>query len=163
MKLTVARTHAESSEMILPGDLNSMGYLFGGKLVSLIDKVGAISAIRHSQGAVVTVSIDNLIFKKPVTNGSILTVRASVNRVFSHSMEVGVVATTLPPGAAQEHHVCTAYLTYVGIGEDGRPREVLPVVPETAEEMRRYEQALIRRNHRLSLADELKKSAPGKA
>jgi acyl-CoA hydrolase len=138
-----------------------MGYLFGGRLVSLIDKVGAISAIRHSQGTVVTVSIDNLIFKKPVTNGSILTLRASVNRVFSHSMEVGVVATTLPPGEGQEHHVCTAYLTYVGLGPDGKPRELPPVEPETAEEKRRFDQALIRRNHRLSLQDQLGKGGSG--
>lgn len=159
VNLTVAHSHAQSSEIILPGDLNSLGFLFGGRLVSLIDKVGAISAIRHSRGAVVTVSIDNLIFKKPVTNGSILTVRASVNRVFSHSMEVGVVASTLPPGEAEEHHVCSAYLTYVGIGPDGKSREVPPVEPETAEERRRFDEALIRRNHRLSLEDQLRKSA----
>jgi acyl-CoA hydrolase len=163
MKPTVARTHAESSEMILPGDLNSMGYLFGGKLVSLIDKVGAISAIKHTHGAVVTVSIDNLIFKKPVLDGSILTIRASVNRVFKHSMEVGVVASTLPPGHTEEHHVCTAYLTYVALGPDGKPVEIPPVEPETAAEKRRYDQALIRRNHRLALADELKKSQGGAA
>lgn len=162
MKHTVARTHAESSEMILPGDLNSMGYLFGGRLVSLIDKVGAISAIKHTHGAVVTVSIDNLIFKKPVTDGSILTIRASVNRVFKHSMEVGVVASTLPPRQEQEHHVCTAYLTYVAIGEDGKPAEIPPVEPETAEEKRRFEQALIRRNHRLVLKDEIDKSTQGR-
>jgi acyl-CoA hydrolase len=158
MQSTVARTKTESSEMILPGDLNSMGFLFGGRLVSLIDKVGAISAIRHVKGAVVTVSIDNLIFKKPVTNGSVLTIRGSVNRVFSHSMEVGVVATTLPPGQSEEQHVCTAYLTYVAIDEKGKPREVAPVIPETADEKRRFEHALIRRNHRLSLAEQLAKS-----
>ena len=64
MEHTVAATYTESSEFILPGDLNSLGYLFGGKLVSWIDKVGAISAIKHVRGTVVTVSIDNLIFKK---------------------------------------------------------------------------------------------------
>lgn len=159
MEHTVARTHAESSEMILPGDLNSMGYLFGGKLVSLIDKVGAISAIKHTHGVVVTVSIDNLIFKKPVTDGSILTIRASVNRVFTHSMEVGVVATTLPPGQETERHVCTAYLTYVAITKDGKPVEIPPVVPQTPEEKRRFEQALIRRNNRLALQEEIRRSS----
>lgn len=161
MQHTVARTHAESSEMILPGDLNSMGYLFGGRLVSLIDKVGAISAIKHTHGAVVTVSIDSLVFRKPVTDGSILTIRASVNRVFTHSMEVGVVASTLPPGQEEEHHVCSAYLTYVALGKDGKPGEVPAVVPETPEEKRRFGQALIRRNHRLALKDEIKKSTQG--
>jgi acyl-CoA hydrolase len=161
MKHTVAATHTESSEFIQPGDLNSLGYLFGGKLVSWIDKVGAISAIKHVHGTVVTVSIDNLIFKKPVTNGSILTIRASVNRAFNHSMEVGVVASTLAPGNAEPEHVCTAYLTFVALNESGKPKEIPEIVPETPEEKRRYEQAMIRRNHRLHLADKLGKK-PGK-
>ncbi|HKP94715.1 MAG TPA: acyl-CoA thioesterase [Fibrobacteria bacterium] len=148
----MASTITESSEFILPGDLNSLGYLFGGKLVSWIDKVGAISAIKHVRGTVVTVSIDNLIFKKPVTNGSVLTIRASVNRAFKHSMEVGVVAKTLPPGSEEAVHVCTAYLTFVALDAAGRPTDIPPVVPETADEKRRFEEALIRRNHRLTLA-----------
>lgn len=161
MRLTVARTQAESSEIILPGDLNALGYLFGGRLVSLIDKVGAIAAIRQAKGTVVTVSIDNLIFKKPVMNGSILTIKASVNRVFNHSMEVGVVASTLPLGEQEEQHVCTAYLTYVAIDKQGRPRKIDPVEPVTVEEKRRFAQALIRRNHRLSLAEQLAGSGNG--
>lgn len=157
MELTVARTHAQSSEFILPGDLNSLGYLFGGKLVAWIDKVGAISAIKHTHGAVVTVSIDNLIFKKSVKNGSVLTICASVNRVFSHSMEVGVVATNLPPGEEAPQHVCTAYLTFVALDEQGKPKTIPPVIPETEVEKRRFDQALIRRNNRLALASELGK------
>lgn len=157
MQHTVAQTQTQSSEFILPGDLNSLGYLFGGKLVSWIDKVGAISAIKHTRGIVVTVSIDNLIFKKPVVNGSVLTISASVNRAFEHSMEVGVVANNLPPGEEIPQHVCTAYLTFVALDEKGKPRSIPPVIPETEEEKRRYDQALIRRNHRLSLADQLGK------
>jgi acyl-CoA hydrolase len=157
MEHTVAATYTESSEFILPGDLNGLGYLFGGKLVSWIDKVGAISAIRHVRGIVVTVSIDNLIFKKPVTNGSVLTIRASVNRAFKHSMEVGVVAKTLAPGHEASEHVCTAYLTFVALDTDGKPKEIPPVIPESEDEKRRYAEALIRRNHRLSLAEQLGK------
>lgn len=157
MEHTVAATYTESSEFILPGDLNSLGYLFGGKLVSWIDKVGAISAIKHVRGTVVTMSIDNLIFRKPVTNGSVLTVRASVNRAFKHSMEVGIVANTLAPGHDAPEHVCTAYFTFVALDKDGKPKEIPPIVPETEEEKRRYDQALIRRNHRLSLAERLGK------
>jgi acyl-CoA hydrolase len=157
MDHTVAATYTESSEFILPGDLNSLGYLFGGKLVSWIDKVGAISAIKHVRGTVVTVSIDNLIFKKPVTNGSVLTIQASVNRAFRHSMEVGVVANTLAPGHETPEHVCTAYLTFVALDKDGKPKEIPAVVPESEDEKRRYDQALIRRNHRLDLAEQLGK------
>jgi acyl-CoA hydrolase len=157
MEHTVAATITESSEFILPGDLNSLGYLFGGKLVSWIDKVGAIAAIKHVRGTVVTVSIDNLIFKKPVTNGSVLTIRAKVNRAFAHSMEVGVVATTLPPGSDEPQHVCTAYLTFVALDEKGKKKDIPPVVAETEDDKRRYDQAMIRRNHRLSLAEKLGK------
>jgi acyl-CoA hydrolase len=158
MEHTVAASITESSEFIQPGDLNSLGFLFGGKLVSWMDKVGAISAIKHVLGTVVTVSIDNLIFKKPVTNGSILTIRASVNRAFAHSMEVGVVATTLAPGHEAPEHVCTAYFTFVALDKDGKPKAIAPIVPETEKEKRRYDQALIRRNHRLSLAEQLGKT-----
>lgn len=158
MEHTVAKTITESSEFILPGDLNSLGYLFGGKLVSWIDKVGAISAIKHVRGIVVTVSIDNLIFKKPVTNGSVVTIRASVNRAFAHSMEVGVVATTLPPGSEEPQHVCTAYLTFVALDETGKKKDIPAIVPETDAEKRRYDEAMIRRNHRLSLAAKLGKT-----
>ena len=157
MEYTVARTQTHSSELILPGDLNSLGYLFGGKLMALIDKVGAISAIKHARGTVVTVSIDNLIFKKPVMNGSVLTISATVNRVFEHSMEVGVVANNLPPGEEIPQHVCTAYLTFVALDQNGKPRLIPHVIPVTVEEKRRYDQALIRRNHRLELAKQLGK------
>jgi acyl-CoA hydrolase len=157
MEHTVASTCTESSEFILPGDLNSLGYLFGGKLVSWIDKVGAISAIKHVRGTVVTVSIDNLIFKKPVTNGSVLTIRATVNRAFTHSMEVGVVAETLPPGAETPVHVCTAYLTFVALDKQGKPADIPAIIPGTEAEKRRYDEALIRRNHRLALAERLGK------
>jgi len=157
MEHTVARTQTHSSELILPGDLNSLGYLFGGKLMALIDKVGAISAIKHARGTVVTVSIDNLIFKKPVMNGSVLTISATVNRVFEHSMEVGVVANNLPPGEEIPQHVCTAYLTFVALDQNGKPRLIPHVIPVTVEEKRRYDQALIRRNHRLELAKQLGK------
>jgi len=158
MEHTVNATITESSEFIQPGDLNSLGFLFGGKLVSWMDKVGAISAIKHVLGTVVTVSIDNLIFKKPVTNGSILTIRASVNRAFAHSMEVGVVATTLAPGHEAPEHVCTAYFTFVALDKEGKPKAILPIIPETEKQKRRYDQALIRRNHRLSLAEQLGKT-----
>lgn len=157
MEYTVERTRTDSSEFILPGDLNSLGYLFGGKLVAWIDKVGAISAIKHVRGSVVTVSIDNLIFKKPVVNGSVMTISATVNRVFEHSMEVGVVANNLPPGEETPQHVCTAYLTFVALDTMGKPRAIPPVIPQSVEEKRRYDEALIRRNHRLQLAKQLGK------
>ena len=157
MENTVEKSKAEASDIIQTADLNSLGHLFGGRLVSMIDKVAAISAIRHVRGPVVTLSIDSLVFKKPVTNGSIVTLKAAVNRVFKHSLEVGVIVHTLPHGATEELHVCSAYLTFVALDLTGKPCLVQDVIPETEEEKRRYEQAMIRRNHRLNLQTQLGK------
>src|SRR5450631_2144832 len=117
---TVAQTRVESSEIILQSDLNSMGHLFGGRLVSIIDKVASISALKHAHRVVVTLSIDRLVFRRPVKVGAIVTVKASVNRVFHHSMEVGVIALSLPFGAMEEEHVCSAYLTFVALDASGK-------------------------------------------
>ena len=155
MSNTVASTYTQSSEIILPADLNAMGHLFGGRLVSIIDKVAAISALKHCKGIVVTLSIDSLVFKNPVTNGSILTVRAAVNRVFEHSLEVGVIATTIPYTKEEEIHVCSAYLTFVALDEKGKKRKILPVLPQTPEEKRRYNHAGLRRQNRLDLKNSL--------
>ena len=154
---TVAQSRVESSEIILQSDLNSMGHLFGGRLVSIIDKVAAISALKHAHRAVVTLSIDHLVFRKPVRAGAIVTVKASVNRVFSHSMEVGVIALSLPFGGVDEEHVCSAYLTFVVLDAGGKSTEIPSILPETGEEKRRHEQAGIRREHRLNLQAKLEK------
>jgi len=150
-------SRTESSEIILQSDLNHLGHLFGGRLASIIDKTAAISAIKHARSAVVTVSIDNLIFRRPVRLGSILTVKASVNRVFNKSMEVGVSVWSLPPDSPEQEYVCNAYLTFVALDAAGRTRELPPAVPETEEEKRRYEQAGLRREARLALQAQLGK------
>jgi acyl-CoA hydrolase len=150
-------TRTESSEIILQSDLNHLGHLFGGRLASIIDRTAAISAIKHAHSAVVTVSIDSLIFRRPVRLGSILTVKACVNRVFNKSMEVGVSVWSLPPDSPDNEYVCNAYLTFVALDADGKTREIPPVEPETEVEKRRFEQAGIRREARLALQAQLGK------
>ena len=158
--LTVSHTRTESSEFILPSDLNNMGNLFGGRLVSMIDKVGAIAALKHVRGPIVTLSIDSLLFRKPVLGGAIVTIKSCVNRVFKRSMEVGVIASTLNPGEEEEVRVCSAYLTFVALDKEGKPIEVAQIEPQTEEEIRRFNQALIRRENRLRLQTELGKEHP---
>jgi acyl-CoA hydrolase len=154
---TVAQSRTESSEIILQSDLNSMGHLFGGRLVSIMDKVAVISAIKHNRGPMVTLSIDQLLFRKPVRVGAILTVKASVNRVFHRSLEVGVVVVSLPPGGTEPELVCSAYFTFVALDAEGKSVAIPPIVPESEEEKRRFEQAGIRRQHRLDLQAQLGK------
>jgi acyl-CoA hydrolase len=152
----ISRT--ESSEIILQSDLNHLGHLFGGRLAGIIDRTAAISAIKHARSAVVTVSIDSLIFRRPVRLGSILTVRACVNRVFTKSMEVGVSVWSLPPdSSAEAEYVCNAYLTFAALDSEGKSRVLPAVIPESEVEKRRFAQAGIRREHRLALQNELGK------
>ena len=153
---TVKDSITVSSDMILSADLNSYGTVFGGHLVSLIDRVAAISGRKHtSGGAVVTVSIDHLVFKRPVLNGSILTIRSSVNRVFTTSMEIGASVTSIEPNTNEEVHICTAYLTFVLVNESGKPQQIPKVVPESELEKKRYAHAAIRRSTRLKLLEKL--------
>lgn len=146
---TVADSQAERSEVIFPGDSNSLGNLFGGRLMQFIDLVGAVAAYRHARStAVVTASMDHLDFVAPVHIGDLLILKASVNRAFSTSMEVGVKAMVEDPRTRALRHVSTAYVTYVAVDAAGTPVQVEPVVPETEHQHRRYDDAARRRENR---------------
>src|ERR1700712_4880931 len=88
----VAESQSERSEIIFPADANALGNLFGGRLMQFIDLVGAVAASRHARAITVTASMDHLDFVAPVHVGDLLILRASVNRAFKTSMEVGVKA-----------------------------------------------------------------------
>ncbi len=152
----VSSSFVETTEIVQPFDVNVHGSVFGGHLMSLVDKAAGIAAYRHSGNSVVTVSVDQLVFKNPAPQATILSIRASVNRVFTTSMEVGVRVTGLMPGDTEERLICPAYLTFVAIDREGKPVRVRPVIPETPDQVRRYEQAGIRRDARLALAEKLK-------
>ena len=146
---TVAESQAERSEIIFPGDANSLGNLFGGRLMQFIDLVGAVAAYRHARAiTVVTASMDHLDFVAPVHIGDLLILKASVNRAFRTSMEVGVKAMVEDPKTRALRHVSTAYITYVAVDGTGTPVAVLPILPETEHQRRRYDDAERRRNSR---------------
>ncbi len=146
---TVGESQAERSEIIFPGDTNSLGNLFGGKLMQFVDLVGAVAAFRHARATlVVTASMDHLNFVAPVHVGDRLILKASVNRAFRTSMEVGVKAMVEDPKTRSLRHVCSAYVTYVAVDPMGQSVPVPPIVPETDHQKRRYEDALKRREGR---------------
>ncbi len=143
---TVNESQAERTEVIFPNDANALGNLFGGRLMQLIDVVGAISACRHSRAITVTASMDHLDFVAPVKVGEFLILKASVNRAFKTSMEVGVKAMVEDVlGGTGTRHVASAYLTYVALDMFGRKLEVPAVVAETGHQKRRFEDAANRR------------------
>lgn len=149
VRRTVSESQAERTEVIFPNDANAIGNLFGGKLMQLIDVVGAIAAVRHSRNIVVTASMDHLDFVAPVKVGEFLILKASVNRAFNTSMEVGVKAMVEDVlGDRGMRHVASAYLTYVALDLFGKKIQVPEVIPETDHQKRRFEDAANRRTMR---------------
>jgi acyl-CoA hydrolase len=145
---TVASTQSETTEIILPNDTNTLGNLLGGRLMHFIDLTGAMAAYRHSRTHVVTAAMDHIDFIRPVHLGDLLTLKSSVNRAFSSSMEVGVKVWAENTQTSTHAHVASAYLVFVAIDKEGRRQKVPELIPETPAELRRFEGALRRREHR---------------
>jgi acyl-CoA hydrolase len=145
---TVASTQSEMTELILPNDTNTLGNLLGGRLMHFIDLTGAMAAYRHSRLHVVTAAMDHIDFIRPVHLGDLVTLKSSVNRAFSCSMEVGVKVWAENVVAGGIVHVASAYLVFVAIDVHGQPQKVPALVPETPDEIRRFADALRRREHR---------------
>src|SRR4051812_42500014 len=116
----------------------------------LVDLAGAIAAMKHCRNPVVTASADQMAFIHPVRIGQLVRLRASVNRAFNSSMEVGVKVWVEDLILGEERHVSSAYLTFVAVTREGKSVPVPPVIAETNDENRRYEQAGTRRDYRLS-------------
>jgi len=145
----VRESISEYSELALPNDANPLGNLFGGKLMQLVDLAGSLAAIRHARCPVVTAAIDSMTFLHPIHIGQLATLKSSVNRVFHTSMEVGVKVLVEDLLTGEVKHTSSAYLTFVAIDREGHRLEVPPVIPETDNEKRRYEEAGRRRQYRL--------------
>jgi acyl-CoA hydrolase len=145
---TVASTQSEMTEIVLPNDTNVLGNLLGGRLMHFIDVTGAMAAYRHARTPVVTAAMDHIDFIQPVRLGDLVTLKSSVNRAFTHSMEVGVKVWAENTRTGAVAHVASAYLVFVAVDEHGRMQTVPPLMPETPDEIRRYEDALRRREHR---------------
>ena len=145
----VSNSNVEMTELVLPNDTNQLGNLLGGRLMHWIDIAAAMSAMRHTGLVCVTAAVDNMSFHAPIKLGSMVVLKAAVNRAFRTSMEVGVRVEVENPKDGGRVHANTAYLTFVGIDEDNHPVPTIPALPETDDERRRYEAAGVRRQLRL--------------
>lgn len=140
----------EMTELVTPQDTNHMGSLAGGRLMHWIDIAAAMAAMRHANRPVVTKSMDSIDFKYSLKLGQAVVIKAAVNRVYGTSMEVGVKVFSENLMTGDRKHTNTAYLTFVALDTDGHPIKVQPIEPETEEEIRRFDEALIRRQLRLT-------------
>jgi acyl-CoA hydrolase len=145
---TVANSQSEMTEIILPNDTNTLGHLLGGRLMHFIDLTGAMAAYRHARKNVVTAAMDHIDFIRPVELGDLVILKSSVNRAFTTSMEVGVKVWAEHTRTGAISHVASAYLVFVAVDEQGRALPVPQLKAETPDEIRRYGDAMRRREHR---------------
>lgn len=158
-----SKTPSESrtivTEIVLPNDTNNLHNLFGGQLLSWMDRASAIAAHRHCKRIVVTASVNNVSFSRVVPQGSIVTLEASVSRAFSSSMEVFVDVYIEDQNiAGKKAKANEAIFTFVAVDQLGNPINVPPIIPETKIEKIRYEGALRRRQLSLILSGKMKPS-----
>lgn len=146
---TVRESQHETSEIMMPQHANNLGHVFGGVVLAMMDKAAAVAAIRHARTTCVTASIDRVDFREPIHVGDLVVMRASVNYVGRTSMEVGIRVEAEDMLSGHRRHTNSCYLTFVAVDRGGRPVEVPTLVPETAEEIRRYAAAAERRRRRL--------------
>ncbi|HEX9887741.1 MAG TPA: acyl-CoA thioesterase [Longimicrobiales bacterium] len=140
---------------MMPHHVNNLGHVFGGVVLSMVDRAAAVAAMRHAGKPCVTVSIDRVDFREPIYAGELVTCSARVNYVGRTSMEVGVTvqAENLLTGVTR--HTNTCFLTFVAIDADSRPTPVPPLELETDEDHKRFHEGKRRREVRQALALEL--------
>ncbi len=144
----VSASKTEMSQLMMPHQANTAGFVHGGVILSIADNVAYVCAARHAGPRCVTVSVDRVDFREPIHIGEVVTFQASVNYVGRTSMEVGIriIAENLKTGA--KRHTNSCYITMVSLDEKGRPAPVPPLVPETEDEKRRQGDGEKRRNLR---------------
>lgn len=139
----------DQTTVVFPNDLNAYGTLFGGRVLDLCDRLAGVVAKRHSGKVCVTLGIDSVRFLAPAKHGDILVFKASMNRVWKTSMEIGLKVFKEDFRTQERVHILSAYFTFVALDDDLKPVEIPPVLPHSADEKRRYEQAEKRRLFRL--------------
>ena len=152
--MTKNNSHADNqsltmTELMTPNMVNFNGTVHGGYILGLLDRVAWACAARYSGKSLVTLSVDQVVFKEPIYVGELVTFYASVNYVGRTSLEVGirVVAENLKNN--QSRHTNTCYLTMVAVDENLKPTPVKPLVIHNETEQRRYDEAIARKEMRL--------------
>lgn len=147
---------AINTEIVLPNDTNTLGNLMGGRLMHWVDIVAAIAAQRHCQRVVVTAAVNNISFDHPIKLADVVTLKAQISRAFTSSMEVFVEVSVEDFSTGTTRKCNEAILTFVAVDQLGNPIHVPELIPETEEELKRYDAALRRRQLSLLIAGKVK-------
>lgn len=143
------------TDMVLPGETNPLGNLFGGELLARMDRACSIAARRHSRRIVVTASVNHVAFNKAVPVGSVVTIEAKVTRAFKSSMEIYVDVWSEDRESQERSKVNEGIYTFVAVDDTGTPVSIPKINPETDLEKERYEGALRRKQLSLILSGKM--------
>lgn len=147
---TPSESHVTLVDQMQITDANLSGNVHGGTIMKMVDNAAGLAAAKHCGGHVVTAAMDEMTFIEPVYVGDIVTVRSSVNEAFTTSMEIGVRVEAENLATGKTVHTSSAYLVFVALDEQGKPRPVPPLQAETEEERQRQHEAGLRREARLA-------------
>tara|TARA_X000000950_G_C13898346_1_gene653834 strand:- start:79 stop:552 length:474 start_codon:yes stop_codon:yes gene_type:complete len=142
LQKTVSESALENQVyQIFPGDLNTNGTLFGGRLMALMDEVAFMIAVSHSHQVCVTACVDRINFIKPATLGDKIVISGAVNKAWKTSLEVGLKVCKQDLKGGDKQQILKAYMVFVAIDKHNRPVAVPAIVPETDIEIKRYKEA----------------------
>ena len=153
---TPAETRTIMTNIVLPNETNALGNMFGGELLSRMDRAAAIAAQRHSESTIVTASVNHVSFKYPIPEGGVVVVEAKVSRAFSTSMEIYCDVWLDNPITKEKIHTNEGIYTFVAVDKNNKPVAVPESEPETELEIGRYEAALRRKELSLILSGRMK-------
>ncbi|MFC4356469.1 acyl-CoA thioesterase [Halobium salinum] len=131
---TLAESHTEMTELLLPNDTNNLGRALGGAVLHWMDICGAIAGMRFSNRQCVTASMDHVDFIAPIDLGEVAVVEAYVFNVGRTSIDVKVDVRAENPKTDEERRTTTSYFTFVALDEDGTPTPVPELECPTPEE-----------------------------
>ena len=146
------------TDIVLPGETNPLGNLFGGELLARMDRACSIAAKRHSHRIVVTASVNHVAFNKAIPVGSVVTIEAKVSRAFNSSMEVYVDVWIEDRESQVRTKVNEGIYTFVAVDSTGTPVAIPKIKPETELEKKRYEGAMRRKELSLILSGRMNAS-----
>ncbi|HXW53200.1 MAG TPA: acyl-CoA thioesterase [Myxococcota bacterium] len=156
---TVAHTHVEMTQVVMPQSTNILGTVFGGQILSWIDICAAVSAQRHCRSNVVTASFDEVHFVTPIKLGYVVILQSQVNAVFHSSMEIGTIVNAENPRTGERKLAVRAFCTFVSLDEEGNAQACPAILAESQAEKNREQAALRRRQLRLKHRQELQHMA----
>ncbi|MBP6455792.1 MAG: acyl-CoA thioesterase [Chitinophagaceae bacterium] len=161
MTKTPNESRTVMSQLVLPNDTNTLGNLMGGKLMHWMDIAAAMASMKHCGCPVVTASADNITFQNPIRLGNVVTLEAQVTRAFQTSMEVYIKVYGEDLQNEFKYISNEAYMTFVALDPNGKPRPVNELLPESDTEKAHFDGALRRRQLRLILSGKMKPQDAG--